>query len=263
MITTRYSFSGLVMGAWLLTCSPNALAVVIAVEWINPAAGDYSDASNWDPTVATPCNVGTLEFEVTVPIGGPVNQDVPTCTVSSFELADDRSFRPQSNTAYTVGGIADLLGIVDARGGDFTTANGEFPGDRARVYAEMGAQVVIGATSYDSTGLTFSGPQNPTVTTTHLFTAHDPGTLLDVSSLQSIDAGFAPNSNDVNRHEVTASTGAALDLSGVQSVTGPVSSRDWIRFNVSDEDTVLNLGNLVTVTSLATVTDKERGQTRL
>ena len=76
-----------------------------------------------------------------------------------------------------------------------------------------------------------------------LFTASDPGTFLDLSSVESINAGYDQNSNDINRQRITASDGATIDLSGVQTITGPSYVYDWIEFNVSD-DASINLDNV-------------------
>ena len=96
-----------------------------------------------------------------------------------------------------------------------------------------GANIAANATpsTYTSTGLTSTdGQASASTFTTNLFTASDPGSLLDLSSVQSIDAGYLQNSNDYNRHEITASTGASILLTGTHSVAGPSSSNDWIRF---------------------------------
>jgi len=116
-------------------------------------------------------------------------------------------------------------------------------GERARVYVGGGSKVDIDAATYSSRGLAFGGSS-----TINLFTATDPGTLLDLSSVQSIDAGFAVG-RSVNRQEVTASGGAILDLSGLQTVTGPVFLDDWIRFNITDASSTWKLDSLSTVTS--------------
>jgi len=78
--------------------------------------------------------------------------------------------------------------------------------------------------------------------------ASDPGTLLDLSALQSIDAGYGRNGNDYNHQYVTASGGAWLDLGGVNAITAPSSSSDWLKFTVADGSTI-NFSSLSTVTT--------------
>ena len=68
----------------------------------------------------------------------------------------------------------------------------------------------------------------------NLLTASDPLSLLDLSSMQSLDAGFPQTGNDANRHEVVASGGATIDLSGLQTIRCPQGGNDWIRFTAND-----------------------------
>ncbi len=78
-------------------------------------------------------------------------------------------------------GTVDIAGIVQGVGGDFLAPIAVFSGNTARASASGGATVLIGALNYSSTGLTGSAT---------LFSAKNAGSLLDLSSLQSIDAGF-------------------------------------------------------------------------
>ena len=90
----------------------------------------------------------------------------------------------------------------------------------------------------------------------NILKSSDPETLLDLSSLESIDAGFVQNSNDVNRHEITAENEAQINLANLQSVRAPEFIWDWIRFNISDTAGI-------DLESLATLTTAGRGQTRI
>ena len=235
----------------------SALAQTLAT-WDDGAPdNNWTSAANWNPD-GVPCNGGGQTYEVVIPDNaGTVLADSSVCEISTILVGDNSTLRILAGNLYTILGDADVFGIVDGQGGDFNAATGgEFPGDRARIMSEQGAIVqILGGTTYSSQGLTFIVAGVGT-TTTNLMTASDAGTLLDLSSLQSVDAGFPPASDDRNRHEITASGGATIDLSGVTTITSPVSYNDWVRFNVSDAGSLINLNTLTTTMSAG------RGRTR-
>jgi hypothetical protein len=70
--------------------------------------------------------------------------------------------------------------------------------------------------------------------TWNLLTASDPGSLLDLSSMASFDAGFPQTGGSANRQEVTASNGGAIDLSALETIRCPQGGNDWIRFTAND-----------------------------
>ena len=214
-------------------------AQAVSATWIN-GSGNYSDITKWNPILpVTPCNGGTTTFQVTIPAhSGTVSVDL-SCYVDTLLLGDNSILRILTGNSYAVFGQADLYGIVHGAGGDFMALPAIF-GNRARVYAERGSHISIGARSYSPTGLTGTWEWD-------LFKASDAGTILDLSSLQNIDDSIPPNSNDSNRHEVSATAGATLDLSGVTTITGPAAINDWLRFTVSDVGTSLDLSSLAII----------------
>jgi len=153
-------------------------------------------------------------------------------------------------TNFTVTGQASLAGIVDGKGGNFATLGPViFAGERARAYAAAGSQVLIGAPAYSSKGLVFAdGYGGSPLFTTELFKVMNPGSLLDLSSIQSIDAGFPRQTYDSNHHEILCSDSATLDLSGVRTITSPVGSGDWLRFT-ADSGCTIKLNSLQKITS--------------
>ncbi|MCP4548671.1 MAG: hypothetical protein GY835_19615, partial [bacterium] len=72
-----------------------------------------------------------------------------------------------------------------------------------------------------------SGTWNP-----ELMKATGVGTQLDLSSISSIDAGFTSTGNDHTYQQISALDGGVVDLSGVQTITGPATYRDDVRLIV-------------------------------
>ena len=122
-------------------------------------------------------------------------------------------------------------------GGDFTALTAAFPGNRARAYAEMGSTVIIGASAYSSTGL---------IGTYTLFSSTNAGSLLNLSSLQSLNAGFNDSNTSTRVHTVTASSAGVIDLSGLKTMTSPVRDEDRLDINVSDT-AFIDLASLATI----------------
>jgi len=95
-----------------------------------------------------------------------------------------------------------------------------------------GAQAV----SYASSDLSFSST---------LMVSDGAGTLLDLSSVTSLDAGFNDATAIQSIHTITATNGGVIDLSGVQVVTTP--------FGDDRIDVVINNGARVDLSSLQSV----------
>ncbi|MBN1910821.1 MAG: hypothetical protein JW818_13835, partial [Pirellulales bacterium] len=141
-------------------------------------------------------------------------------------------------TTFTVSSTTGLTNLNNTRlavsaGKQFGTAAGE-----------------ITATTYSSTGLT-------AYNTTHaIFTADSEGTVLDLSSLQTLNAGFNDNTNGYTTvHRILAQSGAAIDLSGVQTITAPYLSQDRL-------DVVTQSGGTIDLTGLQTINTSGSGYVR-
>ena len=219
----------------LATASMPATAAVVNADWIN-GSGNYSNDTKWNIPVA-PCNAGTTTFNVNIPANsGTISDDVPICEVDTFILGDNSTFRILAGSSYTVLGQADIFGIVHGVGGDFFAPIAAFPGNRARVFAELGSHIIIGATSYSATGL---------ISAT-LFSSTGTGSDLNLSTLLSIDSSFNDLSTTVRANSITASSDARLDLSGVTEITPPARGEDRLDISVSDT-AVIDLSSLATV----------------
>ncbi len=104
---------------------------------------------------------------------------------------------------------------------------------------------------YSSTGL-WADDGWPSQTTTYNWTlmqAEGAGTLLDLSGIQSIDAGFNSTGNDHDYQKINALDGGVIDLSGVQWVEAPNDGYDRIEFNVTGG--TLDLSSLSSLQSAA------------
>ncbi len=240
---------GAIVSALLVTSS---LEAQIVANWLPAGSGDYGNPANWDVGVV-PLNVGGTTFIVNIPSGAAATISLATLgawTVDELYLGLNRTLVIGAGTTLSTPN-AEVLGCIDAEGGDFiANQTATFPGTGATVHASLGSLVQLLAPLYSSVGLVATCCASAVDYTWNLLTATDPGTLLDLSSLQEIDAGFGPLGNDYNRHEISVSNGAEIDLSGLVQITGPPSgfaNSDWIRFSLNDPDATLRLDSLVSV----------------
>ncbi|NQU22148.1 MAG: PEP-CTERM sorting domain-containing protein [Candidatus Nealsonbacteria bacterium] len=239
----------------LLATGDRAYAVDKPFVWDDGASThNWTDADNWNPSiVGGPRNLDDWECLVTVPGGGNAvifNAPLPNpplplpVQITDFYLGNNSRLVLEPDTDLTVLRTADIAGIIDAQGGNFT-ANGTaaFTGNRARVYASGGAKVSIAAEAYSSPGLTNYSPAGGSWDWT-LFSASGPTTELHLSALTVIDASFhvvngAFGSNH-NRQHISVEKGALLDLSGLQTVHGPTLLGS-LSFSASDNGSVLDM----------------------
>ncbi len=262
------------VGVSLLASGGQLNAVERLAAWVDVAPNhDWTDALNWDPnTIGGPRNTANSDFLVTIGCTGPECDTVTTydpvifnfatpAEITDFFLDNNSRLVLNPETDLTVVRTAEIAGIIDAQGGNFTApdpedpnpGSAEFIGDRARVYASDGSIVNIGAATYSSTGIWRSwdcsgafGDQQCT-TPLDLMTATGEGSLLDLSSVAVIDGGSTSGGNDFNQQMISALDGGTIDLSGVQTITAPVSGRDDIRFIASGAGSAMELSALATV----------------
>ncbi|MBT3199301.1 MAG: PEP-CTERM sorting domain-containing protein [Phycisphaerales bacterium] len=140
--------------------------------------------------------------------------------------------------------------VVDISGSNVTLAPGRVFDtgvigtlDNARIAVTGGvnwgvATGDLSATSYSCVGLTGAYT---------IFSASDPGSVLDLSTINSINAAHSTHVNLL--YSVKASNGGAIDLSGLTNVSGPTYEVvDRIEFVVESGGTI-DLSNLATTTS--------------
>ncbi|KKK85873.1 hypothetical protein LCGC14_2768890, partial [marine sediment metagenome] len=116
--------------------------------------------------------------------------------------------------------------------------------DNSRFYLTGGVNFSVAATSYSATGLV--GNYTP-------FSAEGSGTLLDLSTLQSINDYYYARYN-TNVHTIRAASGGQIDLSGVTSITNPQETADRLDF-------VVESGGQIDITALET-TEASSGAVR-
>ncbi len=73
------------------------------------------------------------------------------------------------------------------------------------------------------------------------------GTVLDLSSVASLDAGFNDSSSQTRIHTIAATNGGKIDLSGLETVSAPARGEDRL-------DIVVNTGGQLDLSSFQTVT---------
>ena len=79
-----------------------------------------------------------------------------------------------------------------------------------------------------------------------MFTFSGATSVLDLSSLQSIDSSFNAGTYSTEVNTITASSGGTLDLSSVTAITAPVLGNDRLDIRVSDTAEI-DLSSLATI----------------
>lgn len=130
------------------------------------------------------------------------------------------------------GGTLDLPSLSSLQGGRFFAATG------GQLTANLSAWTLDTASLLNNSYVIAS--------------ATNPGSHLDLSGLTGLNAGFDSSNGSVQSHDVVASDGASVDLSGLVAVWVPVDREDRVRFDVSDTG-ALNLDSLATSTGTGQV----------
>ncbi len=226
-----------------------ACAALVMATWTGGGGNDlYTNPDNWDGGVV-PFNDATNTYAVVIPGGKTVTlSEDGSFEITDFSLADTSTFNVGSGSTLTVLDEAEIGGLITASNGRFTAAKPgatQLTGTKARLAAvnlgtvEIPATVEIAAMSYSSTGLNAYG------STYTLFSASG-NSVLDLSSVQSIDAGF----NDIYTQystvqRIAATTGGHIDLSGLTTVRAPYrDGSDKLEFIVSDTGSQIDLSGL-------------------
>ncbi len=223
-----------------LFCAP-ALAQT-TVTWTGAAGdGNYSNPGNWNPQVV-PVNVGTTTYRVLVPTGSvTLDAGAPTnINVSEFVLGASATFRTRPGRGVVVLGVADVAGVVDTSvGGSFTAASptSTLTGT-PQLLAGGGGLVQVGGSQYSMTSVRYGNFP--------IFTADGTGSVLNLSSLLTLNAGWNDQDGSTYVTTVSASNNGRVDLSGVQTLTTPARSEDRIDFNATTGG-VIDLSGLQTI----------------
>ena len=216
--------------------STDSLAQTTAT-WIgNGGDGNYSTAANWS-TNQVPVNNGNT-YNVVIPTGFTVDFDLATpSTVTGLELESGSTLNINNGRSLTVDDAAVISGLLQTVGGTFSAPNlaAKFDGNAAQIIASGGGNITHAAASYDGRGIARGD----------IFKAEGAGTVLDLSSLTSIDN--LATASFTNIRAISALNGATLDLSNVTTLQGGGDSNDRLDLVVSGTDSVLDLSSLQSI----------------
>ncbi|MGB2988046.1 MAG: hypothetical protein WBE26_19430, partial [Phycisphaerae bacterium] len=240
--------------ACMVAFTGRAAADPVDATWTG-GGGDtnYSVPANWDIGVVPLNDVDT--YNVFIPGSVTVAFDVDDPgTVTDFSLATDSTFTVNPGHSLTVLDDATIGGLISADGTGTTfaatSAGAAFTGNKSRLLASGGAMVSLAATSYSSTGL------NSPLSSYLLFYASGAGTALNLSSLQSLNAGFNDGRDyQFTRQRIEATNDGVIDLSGLQELIGPYQPDD--RFDI-----IINTGGTINLSSLQSIGSAGSGNTR-
>ena len=261
-ITTAALFAAALCLTGRLTAP--ALAAVTVATW-TAGTGDYHNPANWDIGIV-PINTETDTYEVVIPGGKTVNMSTDgSFEIDDFSLADSSTLNLGSGSTLTVLDEAVVGGRITASNGHFVaTVPGatQIAGSKARFSVANTGTLAIAGQSYSSTGLynTYDNYYDQGKSWTHdLFVATGAGSVLDLSTIQSINAGFNDNDRDENIHRIMATAEGRIDLSGVKTITAPRrrDSSDTDRL-----DFVVSTGGEIDLSGVETISSAWYGYTR-
>jgi hypothetical protein len=204
------------------------------VTWTGGAGdGNWSNPLNWNPNVV-PNNSGSTLYRVVVPSGVTVVVDptVPaTLQIEELVLGTGSALSLRAGRALTVHGAADIRGSVDASLGGSLIATGagtQITGSGSGIptfRVGNGGSVAVGASSYSMTPIRYGNFP--------IFTADGTGSVLNLSSLLTLNAGWNDQDGVAYATTVSASNGGVVNLSGLQTLTTPNRGEDRIDFVTS------------------------------
>jgi len=260
-----YRLSVIVTGLLIMLFASTAWAV--PSKW-TCGTGDYSTLTCWNPQLKEPpYNRGVLTFDVTIEADDStisMDLDVVPCEVNSLILGTSKAVADHPATLKVLGGggrtysvldQACIYGRIHVDGGAFLAPHGSFCGNKAQVWVDAKGYVLLGAPAYDSTGIWHSwdadsGTDDDSGTWAPvLMKASGQESLLDLSSVQSIDAGFNSAGNDHTYQQILAEQGGKIDLSRVKTIVAPSSGRDRIDIVMKGPGSSIDLQGLEAIVS--------------
>jgi hypothetical protein len=245
-----------VAGLSICLSASHGWAIDQAVTWVGGGGNNlWSNANNWNPNAAAPCNFGPVEFLVTIPANaGTIVFDAAmgSCELKSLTLGDNTTLQIAAGTTLSVTETAEICGIVSGIGGDFEATSSEktaavFSCNRARIAATAGSETRVDANNYSLLDLwsSASGTHNWNV-----MTVEGAGSVLDLSAAESINSGFsATGSFSTNNHRVNVSDGGTLLLTDVVEVVAPVRQHERLQFLFDGAASTIDLSGLATIAS--------------
>ena len=209
------------------------------VTWTGTAVGtSYSNADNWDPALV-PLDGGGNTYRAVIPTGQDVHFDVSGTTnaLTALQLDAGTTLTINPGRALTVLDEAAIRGIISAPGGTLTAASGasQLIGNAAQLSATGGGKITLAANAYDTRGVPG---------TADILYAHGAGSLIDLSSVQTLDARM--DAWGGNTGTISALNDGRIDLSSLQTVYGRTGN-DRLRFLISAGGSGLDLSGITSI----------------
>jgi len=209
------------VAAALAAAAQRAVAGSVNATWTGAAGStSYDTSGNWNPS-GVPINSATDTYNVSIPNNISVIYDVGgPQLVTDLVLGAGATFTVAPGKSLTVLDDAKIGGFLVVDTGTFiaSSAAAQFTGNAARLQASGGGTLTFAASSYSAAGLTAG---NYT-----LFSATGAGTTINLSSLQTLNDSWDDGWGGVRVHTISASNSAAINLSKVQNLVGPVRGED-------------------------------------
>ncbi|MHB1034093.1 MAG: PEP-CTERM sorting domain-containing protein, partial [Pirellulales bacterium] len=173
----------------------------------------------------------------TVPAGASVTAgEMVNLTNVGLSLAEGSSFQASKLKNFSGSTVTLTPGQQFKTGGLMNINNSYLAVQDAAVWGTGTGDVA--ANVYDTRGIV-PDPQDRVEYYSEVLQATGSGSVLDLSSVQSINAGFDDGrSYDYNIHRISAKLGGTINLSGVTTVVGPVRSEDGLDFFVASGGTI-------------------------
>ncbi len=175
------------------------------------------------PTL-TSHNGGTYSVAAGASLAAPALQSANGVTI---DVATGGTFEAPNLTTFT-GGVFTRRGGQTINLPEFVNIN------NSRLSVLDGESLTVAAVDYVTTDLKSGGSTYTLLSASGVSTA-TPATpsTLSLPSLTTLNAAFDDSSGYATVHKVTAADGGVVDLSGLQSITGPTRSEDRLDFIAS------------------------------
>ena len=260
----RILFCALVVFGAALASS--ASAAVKTATWVGAGGGgddaSYNDPNNWDidalgnPGLEVPVNTLTDTYIVILPTGNTVNFNVvdpldvtKTFDVFQLTLAQGSTLVVDPARKLNVVDAAAVSGTISTAGGLFTAPSGASSfGVRTTDISVSGEGTVV----HGATG-TYSTPTAATTLVTAI-AVDGANSLLDLPSLQTIDAGWDDRSGSARYQQIVATNGGTMDLSGVTQIIAPWRYEDRLNIIINSDGAgtpLIDLSGLETLSSVS------------
>jgi hypothetical protein len=251
--TTRFDVDELSFSLPALEAAANARFDMVAGSTLDLPALTNLTGATFNLETGCTLNVPALTTQsggsITVPESGLVNAiNLVELSGVTLNMGDGGALNTPSLTVFTSSSVTMTPDRMLTSGGLENINHSRLHARAGAAFGSAYGDVV--ATTYSSTGL------NAPTSDYLVFSASGAGSVLDLSSLQSFDAGFN-DGRDYNftRQRIEATAGGVVDLSGVQSINGPYQRDDRL-------DIIVNSDGLLDLSSLMTITTALYGITR-